>query len=80
MVDGRGRAAAELVPYRQRPAFKAYHNRTQRWAVMVCHRRAGKTVAVINDLIQRTLLCKRERPRGAYIAPLHKQAKGALYH
>ena len=79
MVDGRGRAAAELVPYRQRPAFKAYHNRTQRWAVMVCHRRAGKTVAVINDLIQRTLLCKRERPRGAYIAPLHKQAKDAVW-
>jgi len=79
MADGRGRAAAELVPYRQRPAFKAYHDRTQRWAVMVCHRRAGKTVAVINDLIQRTLLCKRERPRGAYIAPLHKQAKDAAW-
>jgi len=46
---------------------------------MVCHRRAGKTVATINDLILRIGHCKRKNPRGAYIAPLHKQAKDAAW-
>lgn len=46
---------------------------------MVCHRRAGKTVAGINDLIKRNLLNPRERPQSAYIAPLFKQAKAAVW-
>lgn len=46
---------------------------------MVCHRRAGKTVAAINDLLLRAARCKRKRPRAAYIAPLHKQAKDAAW-
>ena len=46
---------------------------------MVCHRRAGKTVATINDLILRIGHCRREKPRAAYIAPLHKQAKDAAW-
>lgn len=41
------------------------------------HRRAGKTVAVINDLIRASLSNKRAwpPPRYAYIAPYYKQAK-----
>jgi hypothetical protein len=46
---------------------------------MVCHRRAGKTVATINDLIRRVMLCPRERPRAAFIAPLYKQAKDSAW-
>jgi len=46
----------------------------------VAHRRAGKTVACINDLIRGALTCKQRNPRFAYVAPLFKQAKGALYH
>jgi hypothetical protein len=42
---------------------------------MVIHRRAGKTVACVNDLIAKALYNKRERPRYAYIAPLRNQAK-----
>ena len=68
-----------LVSYTRRPAFRAYHERAQRWAIMVCHRRAGKTVATINDLIGRIGHCRRKSPRGAYIAPLHKQAKDAAW-
>src|SRR5437588_12812807 len=79
MADRRGRRPATIVPYRQRAAFKPYHARSQRWAIMVCHRRAGKTVATINDLILRTMRCKSDKPRGAYIAPLHKQAKDAAW-
>lgn len=67
-------------PYAARAPFLAYHLRDARWAVMVCHRRAGKTVAAVTELIYRAVSTKRPRPRAAYIAPLYKQAKGALYH
>src|SRR5208337_5678072 len=34
-----------------RQLFLSYHNRTQRFAAMVAHRRCGKTVACVNDII-----------------------------
>jgi phage terminase large subunit len=61
--------------YIPRPQFKEFHARDQRWGVIVAHRRAGKTVACVMDLIDSALRCPRERPRFAYIAPLYKQAK-----
>jgi len=67
------------IPYSPREAFRAFHARLQRWAVLVVHRRGGKTVAVINDLIKRALLCKREAPRYAYVAPTYAQAKDAAW-
>lgn len=79
MVDEGGSSSEILVPYLPRDAFESYHERTERWAVMVCHRRAGKTVAAINDLLFRAGRCKRTKPRVAYIAPLHKQAKDAAW-
>lgn len=51
------------------------HNRQQRFAVTVAHRRAGKTVAEINDKIKAALTTPLPNPRVAYIAPLLKQAK-----
>lgn len=53
----------------------AFHDRTQRWAVIVAHRRAGKTVACVNDLIKAALTCEKPDARFAYIAPYHAQAK-----
>jgi hypothetical protein len=41
--------------YYPRAAFLRFHDRLQRWAVMICHRRAGKTVAAIWDLIEKAL-------------------------
>jgi phage terminase large subunit len=61
--------------YRPREPFIPFHMRKQRWAVLVVHRRGGKTVACVADLIDAALRCKRERPRFAYIAPMLKQAK-----
>ncbi len=52
-----------------------FHNRDKRWAVMVCHRRAGKTVACINDLIAQAAACQRPKPRFAYISPFFNQSK-----
>ena len=56
-----------------------YHNRTQRFAVGVCHRRAGKTVAAVNDQIIRALTCPLPNPRTAYIAPYYAQAKDVAW-
>lgn len=42
---------------------------------MVIHRRAGKTVAAVNDLVVGALECGLERPQFAYIAPFRDQAK-----
>ena len=39
--------------YVPRPQFRPYHERRQRHAVQICHRRAGKTVACINELRDR---------------------------
>jgi len=41
----------------------------------VAHRRAGKTVACVNDLLDAALRCELPEPRFAYIAPYFAQAK-----
>jgi len=49
--------------------------RTQRWAALVAHRRCGKTVACVNDLIARALQLKLPHGRYGYVAPYLAQAK-----
>ena len=63
------------IPYSPRGNFKPFHDRTQRWAIIVAHRRAGKTVLCINDLIYRALIEDKEDGRYAYVAPYMSQAK-----
>ena len=67
------------IPYKPREAFRAFHQRSQRWACLVAHRRAGKTVACINDLIRRAFVDDKENGRYAYIAPYHSQAKSIAW-
>jgi hypothetical protein len=74
-----GRRGA-LIPYRSRPEFKAFHRRKERWACIVAHRRAGKTVAAVNDLIRKAMACKRPEPRFAYVAPFTSQAKDVAWN
>ncbi len=64
-----------VIPYAPRLAFAGFHERAERWACIVAHRRAGKTVAAINDLIRAALRCERPSPRMAYVAPYTSQAK-----
>ena len=40
------------INYKPRSQAKDFHSRTERFAVLVAHRRFGKTVAAINDLIK----------------------------
>ncbi len=63
------------INYRPRGWFLRFHTRRQRWAVLVAHRRAGKTVAAVNDLIEKASRNPLPNPRYAYIAPLLKQAR-----
>jgi phage terminase large subunit len=63
------------IPYTPRGAFLEFHDRKQRFAVNVCHRRAGKTVAAVNDLIRSALECKLDRPRVYYLSPTYAQSK-----
>ena len=67
------------IPYKPREAFKPLHTRTQRWAVVVAHRRAGKTVACVNELIKRALEFKGKDGRFAYVAPFYRQAKAVAW-
>ena len=63
------------IPYVSRPQFLRLHLRDERWAIAVAHRRAGKTVACVNELITRAATCALKDGRYAYIAPQLNQAK-----
>jgi phage terminase large subunit len=66
----------EIVPRKQ---FRDYLKRKERWAAVVAHRRAGKTVACIMDLIKRAIEHTGKEPRFAYIAPTYTQAKDVAW-
>lgn len=69
------------IPYCPRREFVSYHEREQRFAKIVAHRRFGKTVGCVNDLIKRALLNPRQEPppRYSYIAPTFTQAKDVAW-
>ena len=67
------------LKYRPRSVFEDYHTRKERWAVIVAHRRCGKTVACINDLIVKALLENKPHAQYAYIAPYYSQAKSVAW-
>lgn len=66
------------IDYCPRPYFVPYHNRTQRFACIVAHRRAGKTVACIQDL-QKDAIDADVPAIHAYIAPTYSQAKTVAF-
>ena len=63
------------LDYQPRNVFIDFHERKQRWAVIIAHRRAGKTVSCLNDVIYRALTEGKEDGRYAYVAPYYAQAK-----
>lgn len=66
----------ELVP---RAPFKAFLKSNKRWSCLVCHRRAGKTVACIQKLIKEAAEFEGKEGRFAYIAPTYTQAKDVAW-
>jgi len=69
------------IPYVPRKHFVPIHNSLKRWIFLVAHRRAGKTVALCNQVIRRALENKRPfpPPRYAYIGPSFAQAKDLVW-
>lgn len=66
--------------YRPRAPFVDYHRRKARFAAIVAHRRAGKTVAAIIDQVDSALRFN-ALPNGrfAYVAPFYAQAKDVVW-
>lgn len=67
------------LAYKPRTQFVPFHMRQQRWACVVSHVRAGKTVACLMDLVDAALRCPLPDPRFAYIAPYYAQAKDVAW-
>lgn len=63
------------LEYVSRSQFEPFHARTHRWAYLNTHRRAGKTVALVNDMIEKSFMCNAHRPQFAYVGPTFTQAK-----
>lgn len=74
-----GDSTIVTIPYKPRPFWeKILHPALDkhRFAVIVAHRRFGKTVGTVNTLIKRAVTNTKFRaPNYAYVAPFLKQAK-----
>lgn len=70
-----------VIPYKPRVLQADLHKlaRKHRWAVLVCHRRFGKTVWAVNHLVRAAAECLKPRPRFAYIAPTYTQGKAVAW-
>jgi len=68
-----------VIPYEPRKLFLPFHNRKQRFSCEVVHRRGGKTVSRVNELIRGALTEHLPRPMFGYVAPYLKQAKAVAW-
>src|SRR5687768_15003952 len=68
------------IGYIARDQLRPLHDRAMRWAIAVAHRRAGKTVACVVELIRAAALCQLRNPRFAYVAPYLNQAKDIAWN
>ena len=67
-----------VIPYTPRPIWRETIHPAldgHRFAVLVCHRRFGKTVGTVNEMIKKAVLNERRSPIYAYVAPYRNQAK-----
>lgn len=63
------------IPYTPRAYQRPIHDDKERFKVIVAHRRAGKTVCLINHLIRAALCVHGHAGQLAYVAPTYKMAK-----
>ncbi len=61
--------------YIPRPLQAVLHSALKRFNVLVCHRRFGKTVFAVNELVDKGLRNTLKNPQYAFIAPTYGQAK-----
>ena len=68
-----------VIPYTPRPLQWRFHEERSRFCVLLCHRRFGKTVAAVNDLIREALRRGNDDWQAAYAAPYLGQAKAVAW-
>ena len=61
--------------YVPRPLQAVLHRELKRFNILILHRRFGKTVFSINEMLDKALRCENSNPQMAYIAPNFGQAK-----
>lgn len=61
--------------YTPREWQERVHRSLKRFSVLVVHRRGGKTVMALTELVDKALRCVRENGRFGYISPILKQSK-----
>ena len=76
---GARRQVIDVALYAPRPHQARLHAGLKRFNVLVAHRRFGKTVFCINELIAKAAANTRPEPRYAYVAPLLTQAKDVAW-
>ena len=67
-----------VIPYYPRPIWRDEIHpalEKKKRAVLVCHRRFGKTIGCVNELIKKALQNVKLMPKYAYVAPFRNQAK-----
>jgi phage terminase large subunit len=61
--------------YHPRPYQEYLHQRLRRFNVLPIHRRFGKTIFSINEILDKAFRCPRKNPQYAYLAPTYGAAK-----
>lgn len=56
------------------------HKKLKRFNVLVCHRRFGKTVFAVNEMIDQGLRCQLKNPQYCYFAPYYGQVKKIVWN
>lgn len=64
-----------VTGYQPRSHQAFLHANVKRFNVLVLHRRAGKTVFSVNEIIDQLLRCPWPNPQYAYVAPTYSAAK-----
>ena len=66
-----------IIPYKPRELQKILHKEIDkhRFSVLVLHRRAGKTVAMINHMLKDALTTTKPNSRYVFLSPTFKQGK-----
>lgn len=70
-----------IIPYTPRDHFRPLHSSPKRFKFVCAHRRAGKSVAMINETVKRALQNDRQYPppRYAYVGPSFAQTKDLIW-
>ena len=75
--SGKNKTLDISIPYKPRPLQKQVHQNLKRFNVLVCHRRFGKSVLAINELILHA--ANKPSQKLAYIAPTYRQGKAIAW-